>query len=97
MFSERMKIIREASINAHLCPFLFRGVRSWLVKFLINQLWRVIRRLFCQRLDGDGTKIHGRVSAMAISGMPRYVVLINWSNMFSAMVSFKCLFLNFQY
>lgn len=49
-------------------------------------------RLFWCRLVGVGIKIKGNVSAMAIRGTPRCVGLINWSNRFGVMVSFRYLF-----
>lgn len=90
MFNVRIKIISEVRIVAHLWPPWFRGVSSCWVNVLINQFCREISRLFWYRLVGAGTKIQGRVSAIAIRGIPRYVGLINWSNRFSAMVSFRC-------
>lgn len=69
--------ISDANIRAHLWPPMFRGRRSCCVNRLINQPWRVSRRLFIHREDGAGKKIHGRRRAMAIRGMPRSVGLRN--------------------
>jgi hypothetical protein len=55
----------------------------------MNHPCRVIRRLFSHRAEGAGKRIHGRVNATAISGIPRYVGLINWSKKLSVMVSFR--------
>ncbi len=46
--------IRDAKIRAHLCPPVFRGRRSCWVNRLMNQPWRVSRRLFNHREDGVG-------------------------------------------
>ena len=81
--------IKEVSITAHLWPPRFKGRRSCWVNRLINHPCSVIRRLFSHRAEGVGKRIHGRVSATAMSGMPRYVGLINWSKKLSVMVSFR--------
>lgn len=44
-FRVTRKIIREASIRAQLWPPWFRGIRIWCVNRLMNQLWRINRRL----------------------------------------------------
>ena len=62
---------------------------------LMNQAWRVSRRLFNHRVEGVGNKIHGRRRARAIRGIPRKVGLINWSKKLSAMVSLMLVLLVF--
>ena len=53
-FSDKRKTINDVRIRAHLCPPGLRGRSSCCVKRLINQLWRVMRRLFSHRFDGEG-------------------------------------------
>lgn len=77
MFREIRKIIKEARIRAHLWPPTLTGVKSWEVKRLMNQPWRVNRRLFSHRGAGEGKRSHGRIKAKAIRGMPKRVGLIN--------------------
>lgn len=48
------KTIREVRIRAHLCPFIFKGMRICWVNRLMNQPWRVSRRLLSHRVDGEG-------------------------------------------
>lgn len=62
---------------------------------LINQFWRVRRRLVRHRAVGVGKRIHGRRRARAIRGIPKKKGLINWSKKLSIMVSFRILFLAF--
>lgn len=64
------KSIKEVRRVAHLCPPMLRGVRSCWVNRLINQPWRVKRRLLSQRSEGVGRRIHGRVKARRIKGTP---------------------------
>lgn len=85
----RRNTISEVRINAHLCPFLFRGVISCLVIRLMNHSCRVERRLVIHRLPGDGSRRAGNVSEIRISGMPRSDGLENWSKKFRLMVRFK--------
>lgn len=87
------KSIRDVSITAHLCPPRFNGIRSCCVNRLINQLCKVSSRLFNHRCVGVGYRSQGSVNARAIRGIPIYVGLMNWSKKFSAMVSFRGLFL----
>lgn len=89
MFRVIRNSIREVSRAAHLWPPRLSGKRSCWVNRLMNHPWRVIRRLFSHRAEGVGKRIHGRVNATAISGIPKYVGLINWSKKLSVMVSFR--------
>ena len=54
---------------------------------------RVTSRLLSHRVDTVGYRSEGNVSASAMSGIPRYVVLINWSKKLKFKVSFKMFFL----
>ena len=54
MLREIRKTIRDAKRAAHLCPPGFKGRRSCWVNRLINQPWRVNRRLFSHRVEGVG-------------------------------------------
>lgn len=59
------------------------------MKRLMNALCSVSSRLFNHRVVVVGYKIEGKVSANAIRGIPKYVVLINWSKKLTLRVSFK--------
>ena len=83
------KIIRDVKRGAHLCPPELSGRKSWLVKRAINHPWRVRVRLFNQRAEGAGKRIHGRLRAIKIRGIPRYVGLENWLKRLSVMVNFR--------
>lgn len=86
---EIKKSISEVRRVAHLWPARLRGVRSCWVKRLINQLWSVRRRLSSQRPEGVGKRIHGKVRARMIRGIPMKTGLKNWSKKLSVMVSFR--------
>lgn len=92
MLREIRNSIKEVNKMAHLWPPKLRGRRSCCVNRLMNQLCRASKRLFNHRDVGVGKRIHGRVNARAIRGMPRKTGLINWSKKLSVMVSFKSLF-----
>lgn len=81
--------IRAVNRTAHLCPPRLMGSMSCCVKRLMNQPWRVKRRLFSHRLVGVGMSTHGRLSARAIKGIPRCVGLMNWSKKLRIMVRFR--------
>lgn len=85
----RRNTISEVKINAHLWPFLFRGIISCLVMRLMDHSCRVERRLVTHRLSGDGSRRAGNVSEIRISGMPRSDGLENWSKKLKFMVRFK--------
>ena len=91
-FNEVRKTISVVNRTAHLCPHFFKGMRSWYTKRLITQDCRVRWRLFTHRAPGDGTKSHGKTSATAMRGIPKYVGLINCSKNPKDIVSFKGLF-----
>lgn len=84
--------IKEANSSAHLWPPIFSGSISWLVNRLMNHPWRVIRRLLIHRDEGEGSSTHGRAIAIAISGIPRYEGVANWSKKLIAMVSLRVRF-----
>uniref|UniRef100_A0A8U8B5L3 Uncharacterized protein n=1 Tax=Geospiza parvula TaxID=87175 RepID=A0A8U8B5L3_GEOPR len=73
----RRKIMRDAKIRAHLCPFLSRGIISCFVTRLINHSWRV-----------ESHKRTGNVIEMRISGIPRKDGLKNWLKKLKFMVRY---------
>lgn len=89
--------IRAVKIVAHLCPPRFIGCINWYVNRLINQDWRVVRRLLSQRFVGAGKINHGIIIARAINGIPRSEGLKNWSKKLRFMVNFRAQFWVFQH
>lgn len=77
------------SSTAHLCPPWFNGCISCCVNRLINQLCRVITRLFNHRFVGVGSRSHGMEMASVIRGIPISVGLMNWSKKLRFMVKFR--------
>lgn len=56
---------------------------------LMNQPWRVKRRLLAHRDEEAGQRVHGRAMARAMRGIPKMVGLWNWLKRFSIMVRFR--------
>lgn len=88
--------IKDVRMRAHLCPPGFKGRRSCCVNRLMNQLCRVISRLFNHREEGVGKRIQGKLRARAIRGIPKNEGLINWSKKLNVMVRFRVLFWVFR-